>query len=104
MKAALPLSAIWRGGVGEKLPAPWSAISVEPKSIMVTAFLVRDGSVYARLWNASDNEVKAKIATAYDSRISSVPLGFVGTGEYLPNSKIKLAPWGVSAVMIDCRR
>jgi hypothetical protein len=104
MEAALPLFAVWRDGAGGSLPSPWSALSVEPKSVMVTAFLVRDGAVCARLWNASDDEVTAKITTVMGGRISSVPLGFDGTGEDLPKSQLKLAPWGVSAIRIDYRK
>ncbi len=110
MEAALPIIAIWREGERGDMPPPFSAFSIAPKSVaprsvVVTAFLVRGGALYARLLNASDDEVTAEIVTAEiitaeGGPVYSAPLGLGGRGEELTGSRLRFPPWGVRAVQI----
>ncbi|MBN1574792.1 MAG: hypothetical protein JW984_16470 [Deltaproteobacteria bacterium] len=100
----LPLLAIFRGGGQDEergeLPPPFSALSVSPKSVIITAFLVRGGEIYARLWNGSDGKVEAEIVTAEGGPVYSAPLGLGVGGEELTGSRLTIPPWGIRAVRI----
>ncbi len=101
IELALPLRAMWCGAGRGSLDRPWSALSVAPGSVVVTALLVRGDALYARLWNASDRPAAARVKTAAHGRVFRVSLGLDGAGEELPDNQIRLAPWGVAAVRID---
>jgi len=97
----LPLRARWNdGGDRGGLPSSWSALSVESTSVIVTAFLVRNGALHARVLNASDDTVNTRIGSDLTGKLCSVPLGFDGTADELPGGRISLDPWGVRSVRI----
>jgi len=75
MNFATPLIAIWQDSSGAEAsksaptsntkPSDYiqssSALAVDSEKIFVTAFLVQNGNIIARLWNASGNEVTSAL-------------------------------------------
>jgi len=94
MNYATPLIAIWQDSSGAEAsksaptsntkPSDYiqscSALELDSEKVFITAFLVQNGNIIARLWNASGNEVTSALQSH-----PNVPLS------RSPNLKIKLS-------------
>ncbi len=119
MNYATPLIAIWQDSSEAEASksAPTSnttpsdhiqsssALAVDSEKIFVTAFLVQNGNIIARLWNASGNEVTSALQSH-----SSIPLfekvpGSRSSSESaswrnIEDNKLSLRPWGIHTLKI----
>ena len=78
-------SLLATGQAGAMLPPAISFLTVEPDEALVTALLLQEGQVHARLWNCSDHEITARLRPSLGQ-------------EALPGGAFRLGPWQVRTV------
>lgn len=82
-------------------PRSRSFLAVGPEEVVVTAVFVRDGRVYARLWNVSDREVAARLRLgAAATRVRPVSLD-LEREEVSLDGPFRLGSWGIRTVRLE---
>jgi hypothetical protein len=91
-----------------RLPASAGFLSVGPEPVLLTALFasgrragVRDGALYARLWNASGR--RRRVVLRSGGRLRAAPCDLdlrPGDGDGDPRSAFSLRPWGIQTVRI----
>lgn len=76
---------------------PWP--NVTPSTVLLSAVFVRDGRLYARLWNAGEEAAVAHLDCGRPVRLQAVDLRLRKAAE-LGSGGVPLAPWGVQTVLI----
>jgi hypothetical protein len=94
-----PMVAVWQNINNTKMPdyiTSSTAFMVDSDKIFVTAFLVQNGNIIARLWNASENEVTCSLRS-----YSNKPIFVKETGSKInswcsiKNNMFSFRPWGI---------
>ncbi len=91
-----PLSGA-SGGVAQAR----SFLTVEPASVLATAFFVHDRRVYLRLWNPSSQEAIASVHVGEGSRVAAVDLDLQSNYRLLSGEEVSLRPWGIQTLIIQ---
>jgi len=105
------LPVLWASVEASKgrLPASAGFLSVGPEPVLLTALFAagrgaggRDGTPYARLWNASGRRRRAVLRSG--SRLRAVPCDLdlrPGDEDGDPRSALSLRPWGIQTVRLQ---
>ena len=69
---------------------------VDSEKIFITAFLVKNGDIIARLWNASENEVRCSLRSSIGRHIfvKESPLE-TNSWQSIENNMFSFRPWGI---------
>lgn len=78
-----------------------SFLTVEPASVLATAFFVHDRRVYLRLWNPSSQEAIASVHVGEGSRVAAVDLDLQSNYRLLSGEEVSLRPWGIQTLIIQ---
>jgi hypothetical protein len=99
-----------------RLPASASFLSVRPELAVLTALFAsgrrpgtpagragrRDGTLYARLWNASGRRRRAVLRSGGRLRVVPCDLDLrAGEGEEEPSNALSLRPWGIQTLRLQ---
>ncbi|MCL6506828.1 MAG: hypothetical protein K6T59_07365, partial [Bryobacteraceae bacterium] len=95
----LPLTAQATCAKKGSLPSSKSFLAVEPHQIIITSIFVRNGKIYARLWNASEEAARAILHVDGGARLWAVDFNLEHE-EALSDFHVPMRPWGIQTVRI----